>query len=43
VKVGSEARNFAQIRVGDQVKAAFLETVELFVTGKDYTLGRTCY
>ena len=35
VKVGPEARNFAQIRVGDEVKAAFMETVELFVTGKE--------
>ena len=35
VKCGPEVRNFAQIRVGDEVKSAFLETVELFVTGQD--------
>jgi len=33
VKCGSEVRNFAQIRVGDDVTATFLESVELFVTG----------
>jgi hypothetical protein len=33
VKCGPEVRNFAQIRVGDEVKTALLETVELFVTG----------
>lgn len=31
VKCGPEVRNFAQIRVGDEVKAQFLESVELFV------------
>jgi hypothetical protein len=35
VKCGPEVRNFAQIRVGDKVKTSLLETVELFVTGKD--------
>ena len=35
VKCGPEVRNFAQIRVGDEVKTSFLETVELFVTGND--------
>jgi hypothetical protein len=35
VKCGPEVRNFAQIRVGDEVKTSLLETVELFVTGKD--------
>jgi Cu/Ag efflux protein CusF len=35
VKCGPEVRNFAQIRVGDEVKTALLETVELFVTGND--------
>jgi hypothetical protein len=33
VKCGPEVRNFAQIRVGDEVKTTLLETVELFVTG----------
>ena len=33
VKCGPEVRNFAQIRVGDEVKTSLLETVELFVTG----------
>jgi len=33
VKCGPEVRNFPQIRVGDDVTAEFLETVELFVTG----------
>lgn len=32
VKCGPEVRNFPQIRVGDDVTAEFLETVELFVT-----------
>jgi Cu/Ag efflux protein CusF len=32
VKCGPEVRNFAQIKVGDDVTAEFLETVELFVT-----------
>jgi hypothetical protein len=32
VKCGPEVRNFPQIRVGDDVRAEFLETVELFVT-----------
>jgi len=31
VKCGPEVRNFAQIRVGDEVKAEFLESVELFI------------
>jgi hypothetical protein len=35
VKCGPEVRNFAQIRVGDEVKTSLLETVELFVTGSD--------
>lgn len=35
VKCGPEVRNFPQIRVGDEVKTSLLETVELFVTGKD--------
>ena len=35
VKCGPEVRNFAQIRVGDEVKTSLLETVELFVTGND--------
>jgi hypothetical protein len=35
VKCGPEVRNFAQIRVGDDVKAQFLETAEIFVTGAD--------
>jgi hypothetical protein len=35
VKCGPEVRNFAQIRVGDDVKTSLLETVELFVTGND--------
>ena len=35
VKCGPEVRNFAQIRVGDEVKTTLLETVELFVTGKE--------
>ena len=35
VKCGPEVRNFAQIHVGDDVKTTFLETVELFVTGRD--------
>ncbi|NOT12539.1 MAG: hypothetical protein HOP23_12015 [Methylococcaceae bacterium] len=34
VKCGPEVRNFAQIRVGDEVRASFLDSVELFVTGK---------
>ena len=33
VKCGPEVRNFAQIRVGDEVKAQFLESIELAVTG----------
>jgi hypothetical protein len=33
VKCGPDVRNFAQIRVGDEVKTSLLETVELFVTG----------
>jgi hypothetical protein len=33
IKCGPEVRNFAQIRVGDEVKTSLLETVELFVTG----------
>ncbi len=32
VKCGPEVRNFPQIRVGDDVTAQFLNTVELFVT-----------
>jgi hypothetical protein len=39
VVCGPEVRNFAQIRVGDEVKTAFLETVELFVTGKGEPLA----
>jgi len=35
IKCGPEVRNFAQIRVGDEVKTSLLETVELFVTGND--------
>ena len=35
VKCRPEVRNFAQIRVGDEVKTSLLETVELFVTGSD--------
>ena len=35
VKCGPEVRNFAQIRIGDQVKTSLLETVELFVTGNN--------
>ncbi len=35
VKCGPEVRNFAQIRVGDEVKTSLLETVELFVTASD--------
>jgi DNA-binding beta-propeller fold protein YncE len=35
VNCGPEVRNFAQIRVGDEVKTSLLETVELFVTGND--------
>lgn len=31
IKCGPEVRNFAQIRVGDEVKAEFLESVELFI------------
>ena len=34
VTCGPEVRNFAQIRVGDEVKTTLMETVELFVTGK---------
>ena len=33
IKCGPEVRNFAQIHVGDDVTATFMETVELFVTG----------
>lgn len=33
VKCGPEVRNFPQIRVGDDVTAEFLESMELFVTG----------
>lgn len=33
VKCGPEIRNFPQIRVGDDVTAEFLESIELFVTG----------
>jgi len=33
IKCGPEVRNFAQIRVGDEVKAQFLESVELVVSG----------
>jgi hypothetical protein len=36
---GPEVRNFAQIRVGDEVRTAFLETVELLVTGKGEPLA----
>ena len=39
VVCGPEVRNFAQIRVGDEVKTAFMETVELFVTGKGEPLA----
>jgi hypothetical protein len=35
INCGPEVRNFAQIRVGDEVKTSLLETVELFVTGSD--------
>ena len=35
VKCGPEVLNFAQIRVGDEVKTSLLETVELFVTGNN--------
>lgn len=35
VKCGPEVRNFQQIRVGDDVKAQFLESAEIFVTGAD--------
>lgn len=31
VKCGPEVRNFPQIRVGDEVKAEFIESVELFI------------
>lgn len=31
IKCGPEVRNFPQIRVGDEVKAEFLESVELFI------------
>lgn len=33
VKCGPEVRNFPQIRVGDDVTAEFMESMELFVTG----------
>ena len=33
VKCGAEVRNFPQIRIGDEVKAQFLESVELVVSG----------
>lgn len=33
IKCGPEVRNFSQIRVGDNVKAQFLESVELEVKG----------
>lgn len=32
IKCGPEVRNFAQIRVGDDVTAEFLESVEIFVS-----------
>jgi hypothetical protein len=35
IKCGPEVRNFPQIRVGDDVTAEFLETVELFVAGPE--------
>ena len=35
IKCGPEVHNFAQIRVGDEVKTSLLETVELFVTGNN--------
>jgi hypothetical protein len=34
VKCGPEVRNFAQIRIGDDVTTKFLESVELFVAGE---------
>ena len=37
VKCGPEVRNFPQIRVGDDVTAEFLNTVELFVTAPQGT------
>ncbi len=33
IKCGPEVRNFAQIHIGDDVKAQFLESVELVVSG----------
>jgi hypothetical protein len=34
IKCGPEVRNFEQIRVGDDVTAEFLESVEIFVTAE---------
>lgn len=49
VKCGPEVRNFPQIRVGDVVKAEFLESIELFIAdapekpaaGKSDEMART--
>ena len=43
IKTGPEVRNFAQIRVGDEVKATLLESVELFVAdeAEQPSSGRT--
>jgi len=35
IQCGPEVRNFAQIRIGDDVTAQFLESAELFVTDED--------
>jgi ribosomal protein S1 len=35
VKCGPEVRNFAKMRVGEDVTTTLIETVELFVTGKE--------
>jgi len=35
VKCRSEFRNFAQFRVGDEVKASWLKTIDLFVIGNN--------
>jgi len=37
IKCGPEVRNFAQIRVGDDVTAEFLESVEIFVSSEKVT------
>jgi len=43
VKCGPEVRNFAQIRVGDEVRVSLLESVELFVAdeAEEPAAGRT--